>query len=305
MHSHWQKQGTEPLFPNLVWSRPETKATAGKLLIIGGTGQSFAGAAEAYQQAEKAGIGSVHVLLPHSLERTVGKLFPEAEFVPATPSGSFAVSALAELLAASTWADGVLVTADTGNNSETARLFETFLTTHQHTSSSSVSSRAKSRDLLRNQEDFSASPLGSGYGRNDRKGRLFQMTLCGDIIDSFTAHPSVILDRSETTLVLTFDQLQRLAIAAHHTEAFTSDMGLLMLVERLGTFNKSHAAHLVVIYQDTIVVTADGHISTTERGDHPTPNTLAPHAATWWLQTPTDPYAALTTAMYKHEQYAL
>lgn len=257
MHSHWQKQGKEPLFSNLVWARPETKATAGKLLIIGGTGQSFAGVAEAYQHAEKAGIGSVRVLLPHSLEKTVGKLFPAAEFVPSTPSGSFATSALAELLAASTWADGVLFAADTGNNSETARLFEAFI------------------------EKYAG-----------------QLTLCGDSIETLSSTPAQVLDRPATTLVLTLEQLQKLAVAAHHTEAFTSDMGLLLLVERLAAFNKLHAAHLVVTYQNVVAVAADGRLSTTEREDHPKPNTLAAHVATWWLQNPTDPYESLTTALY-------
>jgi hypothetical protein len=256
MHSHWQKQGKEPLFPNLVWSRPETKVTAGKLLIIGGTGQGFAGAAEAYQEAEKAGIGSTRVILPHSLERTVGRLFPGAEFVPSTPSGSFAVSALAELLAAATWAEGAMIAADTGNNSETTQLFESFLAKYPG-----------------------------------------QLTLAGDSIDTLMATPGQLLDRSETTLVLTLDQLQKLAVTSHHHEAFTSDMGLLLLVERLLTFNKLHPAHLIVTYEDTVAVTADGHISTTDRADRPGTNALAAHAATWWLQTPADPYAALTTSV--------
>lgn len=259
MHSHWQKQGKEPLFSNLLWARPETKATSGKLLVVGGTGQSFAGAAEAYQQAEKAGIGTVRVMLPHSLERTIGKLFPGAEFAPATPSGSFALSALAELLAASSWAEGVLIAGDTGNNSETTQLLENFV--------------EKYRD---------------------------QLVLSGDSIDALTHNPAQILERQGTCLVLSFEQLQKLATAARHTEAFTSDMGLLPLVERLFDFNKLHAAHLVVIYQDTVVVAADGRISTTERADHPTLNALAAHAATWWLQNPTDPYAALTTSIYNH-----
>ncbi len=258
MHSHWQKQTAErPLFSNLIWSRPETKTTAGKLLIIGGTGQGFAAAAEAYQEAEKAGIGTARVVLPHSLERTVGRLFPGAEFVPSTPSGSFAVSALAELLDASTWAEGIMIAADTGNNSETTQLFEAFLTKHTG-----------------------------------------QLTLCGDSIDTLMTRPSQLLDRSDTTLVLTFDQLQKLAVTAHHHEAFTSDMGLLLLVERLHGFNKLHAAHLVVTYEDTVAVAADGRISTTERDDRPGTNSIAAHTATWWLQNPNDPYAALTSSVY-------
>jgi len=127
MHSHWQQQGTKPLFPDLLWSRPENKFQAGKLLIIGGTGQGFSGAAEAYAAAEKAGIGTVRVMLPSSLHKTVSKLFPSAEFAPSTPSGSFGMSALAELLDAANWADGVLIAGDTGHNSETTQLLEEFL----------------------------------------------------------------------------------------------------------------------------------------------------------------------------------
>lgn len=259
MHSHWQKQAKDPLFPDLVWARPETKKTAGRLLIIGGTGQEFAGVAEAYQQAEKAGIGVARVILPHSLERTVGKLFPAAEFAPSNPSGSFAVSTLAEILAASTWSEGLLIAGDTGNNSETTQLFERFLAKYTG-----------------------------------------QLTLCGDVVDVLLANPLQILDRPSTTLVIFLEQLQKLAVAAHYHEAFTSDMGLLQLVERLHGFNKLHAAHLVVPYENAVAVAVDGHISTTDRPDHPSTNYLAAHVATWWLQNPTKPYESLTTAIIQY-----
>lgn len=126
MHEHWHKQGNEPLFANLVWSRPETKHSAGKLLIIGGHAQSFAAPAEAFVAADGAGIGVSRVLLPDSLMRTVSKLFPAAEFAPSNPSGGFKTTALAELLAASLWADGVLLAGDLGRNSETVAMLENF-----------------------------------------------------------------------------------------------------------------------------------------------------------------------------------
>ncbi len=123
---YWLRQDAEPLFKNLLWSRPETKMTAGKLLIIGGHAQSFAAPAEAYTAAVAAGIGTVRVMLPASLEKTVGKIFPAAEFAPSNPSGGFAASALAELLAAAQWADGVLLAGDLGRNSETMAMLENF-----------------------------------------------------------------------------------------------------------------------------------------------------------------------------------
>lgn len=124
---YWQKQGNEPLFPELIWSRPENKQQAGKLLIIGGSASGFAGVAEAYASALTAGIGVARVLLPASLQKIVVNVFPEAEFASANASGSFASNALAALIDASAWADGVLLAGDLGKNSETQIMLDRFL----------------------------------------------------------------------------------------------------------------------------------------------------------------------------------
>lgn len=255
MHSYWQQQGNEPLFADLLWSRPENKQHAGKLLIIGGTGQGFSGAAEAYATAEKAGIGSTRVILPASLRRTVEKLFPPAEFAPSTLSGSFGMTALAEFIDAASWADGVLISGDTGHNSETTRLFEAFY------------------------EKYPG-----------------QLALCGDAIETFYANPSAILDRPNTMLILTINELQKLAAAARSAEAFTSTMPLLQLVEKLHDFSKLHAVHIIVQHDQTVAVAVEGRISTTHIANL-SPTQLAARAATWWLQNPSKPYEALTTSI--------
>ncbi len=123
---YWQKQGSEPLFPELIWSRPENKQHAGKLLIIGGSASGFASVAEAYASALTAGIGMARVLLPASLQKTVVNVFPEAEFATANASGSFASNALAALIDASAWADGMMLAGDLGKNSETQIMLEQF-----------------------------------------------------------------------------------------------------------------------------------------------------------------------------------
>jgi|SRR5579884_1209447 len=128
MQDYWVKQEQgKPLFPDLLWSRPENKRQAGKLLIVGGNAHGFAAAAEAYNEALKAGIGTTRVLLPDSLQKTVGKVLENGEYAASTPSGSFGKQALAELLALSQWADGVLFAGDLGRNSETAILIERFI----------------------------------------------------------------------------------------------------------------------------------------------------------------------------------
>ncbi len=123
----WIKQSlAKPLFEDLLWSKPENRRYAGKLLIIGGHKQSFNDVSVAYAAALKAGAGTVRVILPDSLEKMLSKVFPEAEFAPSTQIGSFSRQALDKLLESAGWADGVLLAGDFGRNSETAILLESF-----------------------------------------------------------------------------------------------------------------------------------------------------------------------------------
>jgi hypothetical protein len=126
---YWHKQTLDkPLYPELLWSRPENRTHAGKLLVVGGHAQSFAAPAQVFNEAEKAGAGTVRVLLPDALQKVVGPVIENGEFAPSTPSGSFGAEALGEFLNVSAWSDGVLLAGDLGRNSETAILLEKFAT---------------------------------------------------------------------------------------------------------------------------------------------------------------------------------
>lgn len=123
---YWQKQTDEsPLFEDILWARPENKRGAGKLMIAGGSVHGFAAVGQSYAAAEEAGAGTVRVILPDALKRTVGPLGPY-EFAPSTASGAFASDALNELLIGANWSDAVLLAGDFGRNSETAILLEKF-----------------------------------------------------------------------------------------------------------------------------------------------------------------------------------
>jgi hypothetical protein len=126
MEDYWRRQTDKPLFPALLWSRPENRQHAGKLLIMGGNLYGFSAPAEAYQAVRKAGVGVARVLLPDALQKTIGRVFEAGEFAPSTPSGSFSQKALAEALSLVSWADAVLFAGDLGRNSETAILLEAF-----------------------------------------------------------------------------------------------------------------------------------------------------------------------------------
>src|SRR5581483_6453973 len=125
---YWLKQVVNsPLFPDLLWSKPENKKQAGKLLIVGGTSGSFKNVNLAYNNALKAGIGVCRLYLPNSLSAVLAGASPDVSFGPSTQSGGFSRQALADLLDLSIWADGVLLAGDLGKNSETSILIESFI----------------------------------------------------------------------------------------------------------------------------------------------------------------------------------
>ncbi len=126
--TYWRKQDPEkPLFPDIIWSRPESKSNAGKLAIIGGHSHAFGAPGIAYMQALEAKIGVCKVLLPDAIRKTVSHVLPDTSYGPSNPSGSFSKSALDSFLEISHWSDGVLLSGDLGRNSETAVLLESFV----------------------------------------------------------------------------------------------------------------------------------------------------------------------------------
>lgn len=128
--NYWKQQATEPLFPDVLWSRPETRQGAGKLLIIGGQAQEFLHVAESFSGAEKAGAGTIRVLMPDSTKK-VTNFLPEIEYATSNNSGSFAKSSLDQLMDAAAWADGVLLAGDLGRNSETGLMLDSFITKYK------------------------------------------------------------------------------------------------------------------------------------------------------------------------------
>ncbi|MDL2342412.1 MAG: hypothetical protein QFB87_05035 [Patescibacteria group bacterium] len=259
--SYWIKQQpSEALYQDLLWSRPENRSFAGKLLVIGGHAQGFTRPAEAYARAEQAGAGTVRVVLPDVLQKTLGRAFLGAEFAPSTPSGSFATSALGEFVPLAAWADAVLLAGDLGRNSETAILLEKFI--EQYTG---------------------------------------QLTITCDAVDYMVATPYPILQRPDTLLVLSFAQLQKLGVAIKYSNAFTYSMDLLHLIDALYELTKRYKMTIITKHLDTILLAVDGQVVTT-KVIAPLPIwrlRFAAQASIWWLQNPTKPLEALTTAIHQ------
>ncbi len=129
---YWLRQSKDqPLFEDVLWSRPENKRSAGKLLIIGGHANAFSHTVRAYETVKNSGIGSVRVLLPESLQSTIGTHLEDIWYCPSNKSGSFNQQALADWLDHANWADGILVDDDLGKNSEISIILEKFIEKHK------------------------------------------------------------------------------------------------------------------------------------------------------------------------------
>lgn len=128
MHSYWLKQSSsKPLFPDIEWNKPEQKAHAGKLAIIGGNKLGFVAIRDAYEVATIVGAGQIRAILPDVLKKTVPTSVSDVLFLPSNPSGGFSREALPEFHAACEWADLCLLIGDAGRNSETAMAFESLI----------------------------------------------------------------------------------------------------------------------------------------------------------------------------------
>lgn len=265
--AYWHRQKpNEPLYPALSWSRPQNRQSAGKLLIVGGNLHSFAAVGESYGVAVKAGVGTIRIMLPDALQKTIGKFFDAGEFAPSTPSGSFSQKAVAPILDAALWADAILVAGDLGRNAETAILLETLL----------------------------------------RKTTI-QVTITQDAVDYITSTPTIGQTRPNTTLALSLSQLQRLAIATKHTEAITYSMDMLRLAEWLHNFTAKYPFSIITEHNEMMLVAVNGEISTTKTAEN-TPIwrvQTAARASVWWLQNPSKPFEAITTAMLNEDEAPL
>ncbi|MDK2899030.1 MAG: ADP-dependent NAD(P)H-hydrate dehydratase / NAD(P)H-hydrate epimerase [Patescibacteria group bacterium] len=131
-YPYWHKQTVEkPLYPEVAWSKPEQKSRAGKLGIIGGNKLGFISVAESYGDTLKYGAGEIRVLLPDVLKKSIPTNMTDVIYGASNPSGSLAKDAFTEMLALGEWSTGILMIGDAGRNSETAILYENFISEYQ------------------------------------------------------------------------------------------------------------------------------------------------------------------------------
>ena len=257
--TYWHKQTTDkPLFPDLIWGRPENRQAAGKLLIVGGNLHGFAAPAEAYQVAIRAGVGSCRVLLPDALKKTVGKILDIGEYAPSNPSGSFSQKSLDEMLAQAAWADGVLIAGDLGKNSETAVAIEKFMAKW-------VGQVTLTKDAV----DYVTS---NPQLVQNRTGAALVLSL-SQLQRLFTALKSPL----DIALSMGLPQL----VDALHDFTQTNPVNIIV----------KHLDNILVAVAGQVSTTAQKDNKESWRVD------TSARTAVWWLQNPSKPFEALSTSL--------
>lgn len=258
-HPYWHKQQTDkPLYPDLEWSKPERRDQAGRLGIIGGNKLGFAGVAEAYSTALTAGVGDVRVLLPDVLKKTIPTNITDTVFAPTTPSGSLAREALPDMVALGGWATGVLLIGDAGRNSETAIVYEDFLTSYK----GPLTVTRDAVDLIKNSPQALA----------ERPDTL--------LVISF-AQLQKLFQSVYYPKILTFSMQLAVLVEAVHKFTITYPVTIMVL----------HKDYLVVACKGTVTSTEWQQPMAIWRGQ------VAAKAASYWLWNPGAPLEAATASI--------
>ncbi len=249
-----------PLFEDILWSKPETKALAGKLLIIGGNSYSIAVPSQIYSHICHYGAGEAKVVLPSTTRSYFAHTAPSPSivFANSTPSGSFSHAALPVVLQYSHWAEYIVIAGDMTKNSETTTFTAEFL---------------------------SESPL--------------PVTIAGDSIDALQLYAETLLARPDTVLCVNFMQLQKFATLNRYHTALTSSLSNNRFASWLEEFSASIHTLLICTHAHTVYVASQGTVIAT-RPYTTTPtsmNHLVAAGSVWAMQHPTRRAEAIATAI--------
>lgn len=258
MSDYWQQQTNEPLFKEILWSRPENKQQSGKLLIIGGNKFGFAAPAEAYANAENSGAGAIRVLLPNALEKIVGHGAFDAYYAPTNPSGSFSKQALDSMLVQASWSDYVLVAGDLGKNSETAVLLDSFIKKY-------------------------SGPL----------------CITKDAVDYFIQSPTELLNCKHTTIVASYEQLQKIGIHSKYKNPLTFAMPAPAVADWLHEYTKEVNCTFVTYHYSQLFAAQKGSVISqidTKYGEKIWRVATAAKASVFIMQNPSQTLGAIATS---------
>ena len=128
---------------------------------------------------------------------------------------------------------------------------------------------------------------------------LGPLTITRDAIDLVKHSSQTLIERPNTTLIMSFAQLQKLFQLVYYPKVLTFNMQLTSLVEAVHKFTITYPVTIVVLHKDHLVVAHEGQVTSTP-WDNPMAiwrgNTSA-RAASFWLWSPTKPLESITASI--------
>ncbi|MEO5690720.1 MAG: hypothetical protein ABIQ64_00860 [Candidatus Saccharimonadales bacterium] len=145
-------------------------------------------------------------------------------------------------------------------------------------------------------------------GRNSETAIVYEtlldsskpMTVTRDAVDLLRSSPQRLVERPQTTLVLSFAQLQKLFQALYYPKMLSFSMQLNLLVDTLHKFTVSYPVMIVTYHQNQLLIAKDGQVITQEF-DEPMKiwrGTVATSIATYLLWSPNKPLESATSAIF-------
>lgn len=119
-----------------------------------------------------------------------------------------------------------------------------------------------------------------------------------DAVDLLMPAMNRVVDRSNTTFVISFAQLQKMFQTIYYPRIISFSMQLMQLVETLHKFTITYPVTIVTFHQNQLIVAHQGDVITQEF-DQPMAiwrGITATRAATYLLWNPTKPLEAIATS---------
>lgn len=125
------------------------------------------------------------------------------------------------------------------------------------------------------------------------------LVITRDAVDLLKHNPELLANRRDTTLVLSFAQLQKLFQALYYPKMLVFSMHLMHFVETVHKFTITYPITIATLHRDTLVVASGGEVTTT-KWEHPMAiwrGITAARAASYLLWTPAQPLHAITASL--------
>ena len=113
--------------------------------------------------------------------------------------------------------------------------------------------------------------LGGDAGRNSETAVAYetflatyqgQVVITRDAVDLVLNSSEAVAMRADTSLVVSFAQLQKLFRTIYYPKVLTFNMQLLQLVEAIHKFTLTYPVQLCVLHKDTLVIAHGGQVAT-------------------------------------------